>query len=151
MTTQISDRGGEASRVQIPEEGAHSALPSDPRIRAAISSAGTRSNRWYSSFGITSRSLELGPAGPLEELADESPPLQGHDLPACRGEHGAESLDLDIGDDSVQGLWFRSTTHSSSPRRATAGSATASQMAPSSSSASPMRLMNRPAGWQSEE
>jgi hypothetical protein len=85
-------------------------------------------------------------AGSGEEVGDEPGPLEGDDLLAGGGEHALEPLDRDVGDDPVQGLAVEVDDPQQLAREATWGSATASQMAPSSSSASPSRLTKRPAG-----
>ncbi len=67
-------------------------------------------------------------------------------LPPRGGEHALPTATAMSGTIRSSDWRLRSTTHSTSPSRCTIGSATHSQIAPSSSSASPRRLTCRPPG-----
>ncbi len=80
----------------------------------------------------------------LEELAQAAPVLDRDRLPAGGLEHRPDRPAAMSGTIRSSDWRLRSTTHITSPRRGTIGSTSASQIAPSSSSASPTRATWRP-------
>ena len=106
---------------------------------AQLVGAGARSSRWYSSLGIASmrarrsgRRARRGPYLTITVCQPAASNIAARRPAAMSGTTRSSDWRL------------RSTTHMTSPRRATIGSAIASQHAPSSSSASPISAIWRP-------
>ncbi len=63
-----------------------------------------RRRRWYSGLGIETSAAARLTSLTGEDGLEPAPPLTREHLPAGGGEHALEALDLDVGDDPVEGL-----------------------------------------------
>ena len=96
-----------------------------------------RRRRWYSGFDISFMRWKSASTRSPEERLEQRAVLRREHLPPACGEHRLCLSVVIVGTTRSSDWRFASTIQTSSPRSATCWSITASQIAPSSSSASP--------------
>ena len=147
VPAEVADGAQQLVVVELAAEPLEVA-PAPPRARQAIAQLGDGGAQQPLVLlvgHLVDPAPQLVAARALEQLGQQAPVLDGQAVPARRLEHGPQAVGGDLGDDPVERLAVEvDDPQHLAEAREVIGSSSASQQAPSSSSASPTSAIWRP-------